>query len=214
MKRMRGFLLGAGMLLLLPLAASAQDAAQGFAKAEMGAGYSLFRLSTSNPGGDLRTTTHGWDISIAPNINENLAIVFDFAGHYGSFNETQEFFGFLFNEGVDVQTHTIMAGPRVSQTVNGVWRPFAQVLVGYQRTNLDFVSESLTLPLPTGIDSDTRSGFAMTLGGGLDLVMGPSFGVRLFQAEYAVQRWSDVDARVEGARVGAGIFFRFGHRTY
>jgi hypothetical protein len=210
MKRMRKFLLCAGVLLLLPLAASAQE----FAKAELGAGYSLFRLSANNPGGDLRTTTHGWNVSIAPNLHRNLAIVFDFAGHYGSFNESSDFFGIPFNQNVDVQSHTVMGGPRVSETVNDKWRPFAQALFGYHRTNLDFATEFPTQAIPTEVDADTRSGFAMTLGGGVDLLMGPSFGIRLFQIEYDVHRWSDVESRVEGARVGAGIIFRFGSRTY
>ena len=209
MTRTRLFLSAAALLLILPIAATAQD----FAKAELGAGYSLFRLSTSNPGGDLRTTTHGWNISIAPNINRNLAIVFDFGGHYGSFSETAEFFGFPFNQNVDVQAHTVMAGPRVSEEV-GAWRPFGQALFGYHRTNLDFATTFPTLPLAPEIDADTRSGFAMTIGGGLDLLMGPSFGVRLFQLEYDVHRWSDVDSRVEGARIGAGIIFRFGSRSF
>jgi hypothetical protein len=214
MKRMRRFLLGAVLAFSLPLAVSAQDSAQDFAKAELSAGYSLYRLSTSNPGGDLRTTTHGWDISIAPNINRNLAIVFDFGGHYGSFNEASDFFGIPFSQKVDVQVHTVMAGPRVSETVNERWRPFAQALFGYHRSNLDFSTEFPTQPTPSIVDADTRSGFAMAIGGGLDLLMGPFFGVRLFQAEYVAQRWRDVDARVEGARIGAGIIFRFGSRSY
>jgi hypothetical protein len=210
MKRMRTFLLGASVLFLLPLAASAQE----FSKAEFSAGYSLFRLSTSNPGGDLRTTTHGWDVSIAPNINRNLAVVFDFGGHYGKFDETSEFFGIPFNQRVDLQVHTVAAGPRVSQTVNDTWRPFAQLLVGYHRTSLDFESGFPSVPNTTEIDSDTRSGFVLTAGGGLDLLMGSFFGVRLFQIEYVMHRWSDNDTRVEGARIGAGIILRFGSRTY
>jgi len=210
MKRMSRFLLGAGVVLLLPLAVRAQD----FAKAELSAGYSLFRLSTTDFGGDARTTTHGWDISIAPNINRNLALVVDFAGHYGGFNEQDTFFGFPLTAKADVQTHSVMAGPRVSETVDERWRPFAQFLVGYHRTNLDSNIQFPTLPIPPEVDADTHSGFAMTAGGGLDLLMGPSFAVRVFQAEYVVNRWSDFDGRVEGARVGAGIIFRFGSRSH
>jgi len=191
------FVLGAGFLFLLPLALNAQD----IPKAELYAGYSLLRFSTD------RVTAHGWDFQIAPNINKNLAIVFDFAGHYGNLDEVSPFVNVRF----DVQSHSIMMGPHVSQVVGGRWKPFAQFLVGYHRTTYDSdVSFGAGAPI---VDVDTQSGVTATAGGGLDLIVNDSVAVRLFQAEYAVHRFEDVDFKGEGARIGAGIVFRLGRRT-
>ncbi len=192
---MKKWVLGACLLVLLPTASTAQDVSQ----AELSVGYSLLRLSS------VRTTTHGWDVSIAPTINPNLALVVDFSGHYGSFDESDVFGNFR----ADVQTHSVLFGPRVMESV-GMWKPWAHVLVGYHRTSLDFTDQFLDFP--ADINADTRTGFAMTVGGGLDLTVSPSIAIRLFQAEYAVNHWQDVSSRVEGARIGAGIVFRLGSK--
>lgn len=198
----------AGFLLLLPLAARAQDTPKG----EIGLGYSMLRLS------DERTTTHGWDAAIAGYINPNLAIVFDFAGHYGSYDESDAFGDRL---RVDVQTHSFMLGPKVMQTVGDRWVPFAQVLVGVARTNLDFDYVDGFSPIFNDVQANTETGVAVTVGGGLDLIASPSVAIRLFQAEYAFLRFPggaypipgiSYTLHEQGARVGAGIVFRFGHR--
>lgn len=194
---MKKSVLLAGLLFLLPLAAGAQNTPKG----ELALGYSLLRFSTE------RTTTHGWDAAIAANINSNLAVVFDFAGHYGSFDEKF----LVFHEDDTIQTHSFLIGPRVFQTVHNRWMPFAQLLLGVARTNVDG-SISVVGKQPFLIDSDTRTGFAMTAGGGLDLIANPKVAIRLFQAEYTVHHFPDVNGKSEGARIGAGIVFRFGSR--
>jgi hypothetical protein len=190
------FVVGASCLFLLPLALSAQD----IPKAELSLGYSLLRFSTD------RVTTHGWNVAIAPNINKNLAIVFDFAGHYGNLDEVS-FFG---NSRWDVKSYSVMMGPRASQVVGGRWRPFAQFLVGYHRTTYDVDITSFGEPL---VDVDTQSGVTATAGGGLDFLASDRFAIRLFQAEYAVHRFEDINFKGEGARIGVGIIFRLGRRT-
>jgi opacity protein-like surface antigen len=200
MKGMKKSAVLAGLLLLLPMAARAQATPKG----ELGLGYSMLRLSNE------RTTTHGWDAALAGNINPNLAIVFDFAGHYGNYDETVNAFGDSLR--VDVQSHSAMIGPKVMQTVGGRWTPFAQVLVGVARTNLDFRYASTFTG--TELNSETETGVAVTLGGGLDYIASPNVAIRLFQAEYAFLKFPAGGANVheQGARVGAGIVFRFGRR--
>jgi len=170
-----------------------------YSAADISVGYSLLRQST------VRTTNHGWNFAIAPSINSNLAFVVDFAGHYGSFNES-DLFGSL---RADVQSHSIMVGPRVSETAVN-WRPFAQALVGYHRTSLDFRDQFLNFPAT--VDADTRSGVQFTAGAGIDYRVNDDVSIRLVQAEYAAQRWTDSDGTIEGARIGAGIVFHLGRR--
>jgi hypothetical protein len=101
-----------------------------------------------------------------------------------------------------------MAGPRVSENYKN-WRPFAQFLVGYHRTSID---TNITLPPNSFIDADSSSGVALAVGGGLDLMASKSVAIRLFQLEYFVERRSDIQTNEQGARLGAGIIFTFGHR--
>lgn len=198
---MKKRILGAALILLLPFSLRAQDIAQ----AEISVGYSLLRYSTLDSF-DLRSTNHGWNVSIAPNINSNLALVFDFAGHYGTFDENLSTFERL---EFDFQDHSVMMGPRVSETV-GAWRPFAQLLMGFHRLDIDTTDRFLDFA--PDVDSDTSSGFSLTVGGGLDLIVSDRIALRLFQAEYAVQHLKDISERIEGARIGAGIVFRLGRR--
>jgi len=200
---MKKRILGAALLLMLPLALRAQDIPQ----AELSVGYSLLRYSTLGFV-DLKTTNHGWNVSIAPNINSNLALVFDFAGHYGTFDENVSAFEQLKFE---FQDHSVMAGPRVSETVAGRWKPFAQLLVGYHRLNVDVTDQFLSFA--PDFDADTSSGVSLTLGGGLDLIASERIALRLFQLEYAVQHLKDLGDRIEGARIGAGIVFRLGSKS-
>jgi hypothetical protein len=185
----------AALLVLLPAAMKAQETPKG----ELGFGYSMLRYT------DLRTTTHGFNTSIAGDVNPNLAIVFDFGGHWGSFDETN---GGITAK-VDFQDFSVMAGPRVSETVYKSWRPFAQFLVGYHRLNLD---ANVASPGASIFDSDTSSGVALVAGGGLDYLAGKSVAIRLFQLEYALERLSDASKNTQGVRFGAGIIFLLGHR--
>lgn len=195
-KRVVMICLGVFLAALQPQRGWSQDS---FPAADISVGYSLLRQST------VRTTNHGWNFAIAPNLNSNLAFVVDVAGHYGGFDES-DLFGSL---RVDVQSHSIMVGPRVSEAA-GNWRPFAQALLGYHRTSLDFRDQFLNFP--ASVDADTRTGVQFTVGAGIDLRVNDGMSIRLVQAEYAAQRWTDSDSTVEGARIGAGIVFHLGRK--
>ena len=193
---MRKMAMVAALLVLLPAALLAQDTPKG----ELGFGYSMLRYSNE------RTTTHGFDTSIAGDVNPNLAVVLDFGGHWGNFDETTGGVTAKFN----IQDFSVMAGPRVSETAYKVWRPFAQFLVGYHRINIDSNLQATGITPLT--DSDASSGVALVAGGGLDLMVGKSVALRLFQLEYSMERRSDAQKNEDGARFGAGIIFLFGHR--
>lgn len=193
---MRKMAMVAALLVLLPAAMRAQDTPKG----ELGFGYSMLRYS------DLRTTTHGFNANIAGDINPNLAVVFDFGGHYGNFDETNG----VEHLRADFQDYSVMAGPRVSETAYKIWRPFAQFLVGYHRLNVSANDQILTFT-PT-IDANTSSGVALVVGGGLDVMVGKSFAIRLFDLDYSMERASDSRTNLQGARFGAGLIFLLGHR--
>jgi len=60
-----------------------------------------------------------------------------------------------------------------------------------------------------------ENGFAMTLGGGVDLRFRSRFAIRLIQAEYLLTRFPSVtgaSATQNNLRLSTGVIFRFGSR--
>lgn len=182
-----------GVLLLLPLSLMAQAVP----KIEMFGGYSHLRIE--------QIPHHGWNLTFGPNLNKNLGIMAEFSGHYGSRTDT------LFT-GTDAKTdsmvHSFMLGPRVFQTVGGVWTPFVQSLFGIARVDVD--GTVLQNGKVVSFSSNGDLGFGMALGGGLDVKATDAIAIRIFQADYSVVRVGGT--RSEGGRISAGIVFHFGQR--
>jgi hypothetical protein len=98
-------------------------------------------------------------------------------------------------------THEIsyLFGPRVSFRHSRV-TPFAQVLLG-----AIWASDAIVL--------GSKTAFAMTAGGGIDVTLSRHFAVRPLQAEYFLTKFPDgANDRQNNFRYGAGIVFRFGHQ--
>ena len=182
-----------GVLLLLPLSLMAQAVP----KIEMYGGYSFLRIEEINH--------HGWNLTFGPNLNKNLGIMAEFSGHYGSRTDT------IFT-GTDSKTdsmvHSFLLGPRVFQTVGGVWTPYVQSLFGITRVDVDGTVIQGGKTVSTSSDGDL--GFGMALGGGLDVKATDAIAFRIFQADYIVVRVGG--AKSEGGRISTGIVFHFGQR--
>ena len=88
-------------------------------------------------------------------------------------------------------------GPRVNFR-GGRVTPFAQVLLGAM-----WASDAIVL--------GSKTAFATTAGGGIDLTVSRHFAVRPVQAEYFLTKFPDGDNnRQNNFRYSAGIVFRFG----
>ena len=183
-----------GLWLLLPVSLLAQTS--GTPQGEMYTGYSFVRIEGSN--------LHGWNLAPSGNINDNLAIVGDFAGHYSSESETIG----AAESTSDLTLHSLMAGFRVTDRSLGAMSPFAHSLFGMTRVNADFTVSQPGVPTSTATNNVT--GFSAAFGGGLDIGMSPGVAFRLFQADYLVIR-SD-GFKHEGVRVSTGLVWRFGQR--
>lgn len=188
-----------GWWLLLPVSLLAQGTAGQPAtpKAELATGYSYIRIE----GSDL----HGWNVSLAGNVNRNLGIVVDVAGNYNSEEST---IGTAITSS-DLTLTSVMAGFRVSERSHGIFTPFAHALFGMVRVNADLtVNQSGTTP---STSTNDVTGFSTAIGGGLDIAIGQRVALRLFQGDYLLIR-SDGFKR-EGARISTGIVWRFGERN-
>lgn len=169
-------------LLALFLAQTA--AAQETPKAELFGGYSY-------AGGNF----HGWNASIAGNVNKWFGLVADFTGHYGGaidedgFDERQRVHGYHF-------------GPRFSARKKRV-TPFAHALVG---------ASSLKGTL-TGFGQRFEfndTGLSFVLGGGLDIKVHDRVSIRAFQLDYLRARFfGETENR---GRLAFGLVLRLGKK--
>lgn len=102
---------------------------------------------------------------------------------------TGDFSG-AYNKGVDAYTYTV--GP-VLQARLPVLQPFAHALFGGQTLSASGTS---------------TSGFAMMLGGGLDIGMRKGLAIRIIQADWISTKFSG-ETRNRNVRASAGIVIKF-----
>ncbi len=126
-----------------------------------------------------RENFFGWQVSLSGNVKENIAIVVDAGGQYKSVS------------GIGLSYYEFLLGPRFmvrGERVTG----FVHALAG---------GRSVFVP------SDIDSAFALGLGGGMDVSVSDSIGIRVFQFDYMPSHsrgmWS------HDARFGSGIVFKW-----
>src|SRR5262245_41870705 len=125
------------VVLCLPLAASAQEAAP---QVEIFGGYSFLRTDPgSNPGGpDVgKIDTHGFNVSMAGNFTKHVGIVSEFS-HFTKSDSAGNIFGDPFFSGIDakLRVFTLLFGPRVTLH-RGKVEPFVHALFGTARTSAE-----------------------------------------------------------------------------
>jgi opacity protein-like surface antigen len=165
-----------GILLLLTVAGRAQDEAP---TAELFGGYSYFHSSA----GGLGLNANGGSMSFAINPERWLGFVADFGGYHGSIDP------------VGFTNFTYIFGPRFSYRSKSQITPFAQVLLGGIHQNASAFG-----------GSGSQNGFAMTVGGGLDLKVDSHWAWRMVQAEYL---YSTLQNQQNNARISTGIVYRW-----
>jgi opacity protein-like surface antigen len=137
---------------------------------EVFGGYSFLHISSDGYGYNY----NGGSGSLDWNPTPWLGIVGDFGGyHYSKGDETSNIFTYLF-------------GPKVSLHKDS-FTPFAQALFGGAHFTDKECSGTGSM---TTCDSGSENAFAMALGGGVDWNATPHLGVRLFQLEYLMSRFS------------------------
>ena len=195
---MRTAVVRAGLFLLLPVSLMGQSNRMPFPtpKVEAMGAYSLVHME----GRDM----NGWNGSLAGNLNKNLGIVADVSAHYNTESST----GILGTTESRLVFHTFLFGPQISDRSNKWLTPFVHALFGGSRVNTRLTRTGN--PATATSVSDSVTGFAMALGGGLDINANENVFFRLIQADYFLVRADQV--KHEGARISAGILFRFGKR--
>jgi outer membrane protein OmpA-like peptidoglycan-associated protein len=106
--------------------------------------------------------------------------------------------------GQDLTLFTYVAGPKIHHQI-GKFEPFGQVLIGGARGSDSY--------FPTLTSSKaTATGFAATVGGGLDYLFSKHFSVRIFNVQYLKTEFPNgVNNEQNELMASAGIVYRF-HR--
>jgi outer membrane protein OmpA-like peptidoglycan-associated protein len=161
-------------------------------------GYSFVRFSTNTSGTKESFNWHGLDASIAGNVNRWFSMVGDF-GVYRIKDLPPNVSG---------SAYTFLFGPQFSRRGER-WTPFVHALFGAAR-----LSDIQVTPPPTSAffnRSFSANSFATALGGGIDGNFNKHVGVRLFQVEYLLTKFTDGnDNKQNNLRASAGLVLHFG----
>jgi hypothetical protein len=204
------------------------SAAQDTQRFEVFGGYSLLHDGSVV---SQRSVFNGWELEPTVFFTRWFGITGDVTGTYGTSMIAVPGLGqgTLGNISLGTANYNFLAGPHFVYRKSR-YAPFAQALFGgyhYAVTQENVLQEQCvpsTPPTqictagPTGLGGVER-GFAMTLGGGLDIDVGHGISIRPVQAEYLLRRYtSPSDAGpfanevywYNGFRYSAGVTFRFG----
>ncbi len=192
-----------GVVLLLPLSLAAQE---NHPKAEFYGGYSFLRTNITDryaptvngffPAQDYNL--HGWDASVAGNLNSWFGLKADFSGHYDVSEAARN------GNIVGSNIYSFMAGPQFTSRASERFQPFVHALFGAARGTYDYNS-------PFSDIVSTK--FAMAFGGGVDIRLSDAVALRLVQADYLMTRFGtsgefNLKDRQDNLRLGAGLVFR------
>lgn len=170
-----------------------------YPKVDLFAGYSFVRFSTNTGGIKEKFNWHGFTGALAGNVNRWFSLVGDF-GVYRIKDLPRPVSG---------SAYTFLFGPQFSRRGER-WTPFVHALFGAAR-----LSDISVSTIPSGsafFNRDfSQNSFATALGGGIDGNFNKHIGVRIFQFEYLLTKFTDGgDNKQNNFRASAGVVLHFG----
>jgi len=146
------------------------------------AGFSYLRLD-AGLGND--RDLNGFNSSFSYNFNRIIGATGEFGGNFGNASAS----------GARRDQFFILFGPKFAYRGNSRVTPFAHVLPGVVRQNVNI-----------GANDSSTTQFAMATGGGLDINVTERISVRGAQADYIMTRLGGIQNNV---RVSTGLVFKF-----
>ena len=184
-------------LCLISIAAFAQTEP----KVDVFGGYQFLHVGNFD-GDEDSANTSGWNASAAFHVTRFLSVAGDFGGGY----QTKKVTGGGLTGNASVRVYTYTFGPVVSFPTRGIVQPFVHVLFGGARvrpTGCVIFSGS-----PDECGSGNASGFAMVLGGGLDLRGDKHMALRIIQLDW-LHLPAEFGSQNSNVRASAGVVFHF-----
>jgi opacity protein-like surface antigen len=186
-------------------------------KVEFFGGFSHNRVDTGIDDGDdelsdvinEREGFNGFNASITGNVTRYIGLKFDVAGHF----KKKDFPLGIGNASVEVDSSVFnfLGGVQLKDNSKEArFKPFAHALIGAARvrTKVDFnedVCEAI-FPSPCPIDAtETETGLAGAIGGGLDFRLNDRIDIRAVQLDYNPTRVGG--STQHNFRVGVGLVF-------
>jgi opacity protein-like surface antigen len=123
--------------------------------------------------------------TLAYNVTDALGIAFDGGGCKYFSN------AYPLGSKVDGNLFTFLFGPRITYRSHSPLTPFFDVNLGGARISLTCHSGALECLNHTRGDTVSKTAFALTAGGGIDLKLNKKFALRLVQAEYLYTRFGN-----------------------
>lgn len=165
---------------------------------------------------DDREGFNGVEGSVVGNFNRYVGIKGDFSAHFKEFGIDVPRVGTTPNTrfNVDASVYNFLGGVQVKDnSKDGArFRPFAHALIGaaHRRTKLDNSFFTSAYCQQVGVDcqggfSDSETGFAAAIGGGIDIKASRRFSIRAVQVDYNPTRFGG--ATQNNFRFGVGVVF-------
>jgi len=206
-------LIGTIILACASIAAAQSD----YKKFEFFGGFSHNRVDTglgdNDPSlGDIideREGFNGFEVSATGNLSRYIGLKGDFSGHFK--NKTFAIPGLPgSNVDIDSRLFNFLGGVQIKDnSTEGTFKPFAHALAGvaHARNSVDFndVACIAIVPSPCSPFTESETGFAAAIGGGLDIRASDRISIRAIQVDYNPTRL--FDSTQHNFRIGVGIVF-------
>jgi len=164
------------LMIMLPSTAHGQTSA-----GEFSAGWRVINVEEE-------TFTKGWYVDAVGNVTSWFSVVGEVAGHYKSIDETEfPVPGVQVNVSADLRVHTFMGGVRVNALRNPRLVPFVHALFGLAHGSASAKGSTTVAGRTFTVDdSETTSDGAFELGGGVNIGMTDTIGLRLSAGYFRV----------------------------
>ena len=202
-------------MVIFACASLAVAQSDNYKKFEFFAGYSHNRVDTGIGDDDPsirdiigeREGFHGFNTSITGNISRYVGLKFDFAGHYKS--ETFPFDTSGASIDINSRLYNFLGGVQFKDNSSEkTFKPFAHALVGAahsrNRVRANDIGCIAIVPDPCNF-TETDTGFAGVVGGGIDIRASDRVDIRVIQFDYNPTRL--FDSTQHNFRIGVGIVF-------
>jgi hypothetical protein len=167
-------------------------------KVDIYAGFSHARVDF---GGFDYEGFNGVEGAVTGNISRYIGLKGDYAFHRKSFD-------FVPGVDIDARTHTLVGGVQIKDnSTETKVKPFAHFMAGFAhaKADVDPVGCIAVIGAPCPF-SQSDSGFAGIIGGGLDIRVSPRVDVRAIQFDYNPTRLGGETQH--NFRIGVGLVFR------
>jgi hypothetical protein len=158
---------------------------------------------------DEREGFNGFNASVARNVSRRVGFKFDVSGHY----KRRTFPIFSIQNAIEINSsvYNFLGGVQLKENSSeATFKPFAHLLVGvaHARNRVSISQAGCVAVVPSPCPSpftDSDTGFAGAVGGGIDIRAGNRLDIRVIQIDYNPTRL--FDNTQHNFRIGVGLVF-------